>query len=272
MHIMKSIDNIDAYMQSISAFPLLTKEEEISLHSIIHGPDPDAANQARTTLIQCNLRLVVKIAHDFKRFNLPFADLVAEGNVGLMTAVDKFDPSKGAKFSCYAAWWIKQAMRKAMAEKPWLIKMPQEQVKRRVRIDHARASWINSNDYAPTEEELSAVTGFSISIVHNASFFPMDIVSMNTPMDQEDGESADFNEILAQDPQEVSDTRQARMAKLDDLITALSALDRFIVTHTYGIDCTAVPTNVIAQETGLTSDAVEGRLSELLSQFRDHLV
>lgn len=264
------IDNIDNYMKSISVFPLLTKEEEISLYYTMHGKNPDAAATARQTLIQCNLRLVVKIAHDFKRFNLPFSDLVAEGNAGLMTAVDKFDPSKGAKFSCYAAWWIKQAMRKAMAEKPWLIRLPQEQVKRRVRIDHARAALIAANDYEPTEEDLAEATGFSVNIVHNASFFPMDIVSMNTPMDQEDGESADFNEILTQEPKEPEE-KQSRYALLDTLIAELCDLDRFIVTRTYGIECTPIPTHIIAQETGLSSIEVENRLSSLLARFKDRL-
>ncbi|NLF92571.1 MAG: sigma-70 family RNA polymerase sigma factor, partial [Oligosphaeraceae bacterium] len=96
-------DTLKLYMMNISKYPLVTPaEESILADKIAHGD-----TEARSKLIRSNLRLVVKIAHDFKGLGLPLLDLISEGNIGLMRAVEKFDPSKGAKLSSYAAWWIK---------------------------------------------------------------------------------------------------------------------------------------------------------------------
>ena len=103
-------DTMKVYMTEIARIPLVNKKEEADLANDIHGSDDYRHEDARTTLIKANLRLVVKIAHDFKGLGLPLLDLISEGNIGLMRAVEKFDPQKGAKFSSYAAWWIKQSM------------------------------------------------------------------------------------------------------------------------------------------------------------------
>lgn len=105
-------DTMKVYMGEIARIPLVNKKEEAELADAIHGDNEDRHEDARSTLIKANLRLVVKIAHDFKGLGLPLLDLISEGNIGLMRAVEKFDPAKGAKFSSYAAWWIKQSMRR----------------------------------------------------------------------------------------------------------------------------------------------------------------
>ena len=105
-------DAMRFYMHDIGDIPLVTVEEEAELAARIKRGDKAALNQ----LVRANLRLVVKIAHDFKSIGLPLQDLISEGNIGLMRAAEKFDPAKGAKFSSYAAWWIKQNMRRALAE------------------------------------------------------------------------------------------------------------------------------------------------------------
>ena len=99
------------YMQEIGKTPLLTKEEEIQLAARIKNGD----KAARDHMISANLRLVVKIAHDYNNFGLPLLDLISEGNIGLVKAVERFDPSKGGKLSTYAAWWIKQSIKRALA-------------------------------------------------------------------------------------------------------------------------------------------------------------
>ncbi|MFA6292324.1 MAG: sigma-70 family RNA polymerase sigma factor, partial [Victivallales bacterium] len=117
-------DTMKVYMQDIGQISLVTKEEEVELAAKIHGTDMKLKEEARATLIKANLRLVVKIAHDFKGLGLPLLDLISEGNIGLMRAVEKFDPAKGAKFSSYAAWWIKQSMRRALANQSKTIRIP----------------------------------------------------------------------------------------------------------------------------------------------------
>ncbi len=113
-------DTMKVYMQEIGQIPLVTREEEVDLAADI----AKGSAAARHKLIQSNLRLVVKIAHDFKGLGLPLVDLISEGNIGLMKAVEKFDPSKGAKFSSYAAWWIKQSMRRALSNQSRTIRIP----------------------------------------------------------------------------------------------------------------------------------------------------
>lgn len=117
-------DTMKTYMNEIGQISLVTKEQEVFLAAAIHGTDNGAHDEARKTLIKANLRLVVKIAHDFKGLGLPLLDLISEGNIGLMRAVEKFDPAKGAKFSSYAAWWIKQSMRRALANQSRIIRIP----------------------------------------------------------------------------------------------------------------------------------------------------
>ena len=102
---------IRIYLREIGQFPLLTPQEEIDLAARIKRGD----REAEMRMIKSNLRLVVKIAHDYANLGLPTSDLISEGNVGLMKAVERFDPAKGGKLSTYAAWWIKQAIKRALA-------------------------------------------------------------------------------------------------------------------------------------------------------------
>lgn len=113
-------DLMRSYIQHIGNYPLITTEQEKSLARRIQQGDEEARRQ----LIRANLRLVVKIAHDFKGRGLPLRDLISEGNIGLMRAADKFTPDKGVKFSTYGAWWIKQAMRRGLTEKSETIRFP----------------------------------------------------------------------------------------------------------------------------------------------------
>ena len=117
-------DSLKTYMENISRYPLVSVEDEVRLAAMIHGSDPVLKKQAADTLINSNLRLVVKIAHDFKGIGLPLMDLISEGNIGLMRSVEKFDPALGAKFSSYAAWWIKQSMHRALSNQTRTIRIP----------------------------------------------------------------------------------------------------------------------------------------------------
>ena len=108
------------YMQEITKTPLLTAEEEVELAERIMEGD----ETAREHMIKANLRLVVKIARDYSNYGVPLADLVSEGNIGLMKAVEKFDPEKGGKLSTYAAWWIKQSIKRALSNQGKTIRLP----------------------------------------------------------------------------------------------------------------------------------------------------
>src|ERR671918_35349 len=115
-----SDSGIKIYLREIGQIPLLTPDQEIELAAKIKKGD----REARALMIRSNLRLVVKIAHDYANLGLPLLDLISEGNIGLMKAVERFDPAKGGKLSTYAAWWIKQSIKRALANQSKTIRLP----------------------------------------------------------------------------------------------------------------------------------------------------
>jgi RNA polymerase primary sigma factor len=116
----ESEGSLKLYLREISKTPLLTAEEEVALAERIKNGD----QEARSHMIRANLRLVVKIAQDYANYGMPVTDLISEGNIGLMKAVERFDPEKGGKLSTYAAWWIKQSIKRALANQSKTIRLP----------------------------------------------------------------------------------------------------------------------------------------------------
>jgi len=148
---------VERYIKDINGFPLINKSEEISLALRIKNGDL----VSREKLIVSNLRLVVKIAHDFKGIGLSIEDLIAEGNIGLIRASEKFVPSKGVKFSTYAAWWIKQSMRKALTEKSKTIRIPTASNNKINKIKNVKNELFRDLKRPPTRSEISKATGES---------------------------------------------------------------------------------------------------------------
>src|SRR5260370_38222988 len=136
--------SIKIYLREIMQTPLLTAQQEIELAARIKKGD----QKARAWMIQANLRLVVKIAHDYSNLGLPLLDLISEGNIGLMKAVERFDPAKGGKLSTYAAWWIKQSIKRALANQSKTIRLPVHLVDKTSKI--RRVSLPMSEDVTPT--------------------------------------------------------------------------------------------------------------------------
>ena len=145
-------ESMKGYMRDIKQIPLITVEEEVELAARIKKGDLIAKEK----LIGANLRLVVKIAHDFKGMGFSLPDLVSEGNMGLIRATEKFDPAKGAKFSSYAAWWIKQAMRRAISEKSKTIRIPVASVSKMLKIRKMYDILEKEYQPEPTNAELAA--------------------------------------------------------------------------------------------------------------------
>src|SRR5213080_4081059 len=150
------------YLREIGRTPLLTLEQEIELARRIKRGD----KRAREQMIKANLRLVVKIARDYESYGLPLLDLINEGNIGLMKGVERFDPKKGAKLSTYAAWWIKQAMKRALANQSKTIRLPVHIVDKLFHLRRAGAKLEEVLGREPTDEELAAEVGFSVARVN----------------------------------------------------------------------------------------------------------
>jgi RNA polymerase primary sigma factor len=170
-------DALRLYLREIGEVPLLTPQEEIKLARRIRRGDA----QAREHMIRANLRLVVKIARDYEGLGVPLLDLINEGNIGLMKGVERFDPTKGAKLSTYAAWWIKQSIKRALANQSKTIRLPEHVVDKLAHIRRAELKLREALDHDPSDEELAEELGLSTRRVRRyrqASWAP---VSLDAP-------------------------------------------------------------------------------------------
>src|SRR4030088_2661881 len=169
---------IKIYLREIGQIPLLTPDQEIELAAKIKKGD----REARALMIRSNLRLVVKIAHDYAKLGLPLLDLISEGNIGLMKAVERFDPAKGGKLSTYAAWWIKQSIKRALANQTKTIRLPVHVVDKLFHMRKAEMKLRDTLGRDPSNEELSeelGITANRIAQYRTASLAPS---SLDAPL------------------------------------------------------------------------------------------
>lgn len=183
------------YMQEIGKTPLLTPQEEIKLAARIKKGD----KAARDHMISANLRLVVKIAHDYNNFGLPLLDLISEGNIGLIKAVERFDPSKGGKLSTYAAWWIKQSIKRALANQSKTIRLPVHLVDKIAKMRRVTAQLADELDREPTDEEISYAMDMPINKVAHLKSVSVRPASLDAPVG-EDGNTS-FGELVSDENQ-----------------------------------------------------------------------
>ena len=273
MHAVKPTENIDTYMTDIDEFKGITVEREIELYHMMHTGDPNKREDARNELITSNLRLVVKIAHDFKKYGVTFADLVQEGNVGLMTAADKFDPKHGAKFSYFAAFWIKQSMRKAILNQSRTIRIPNCAAQMSAKLHKIKQRYLAEKGRLPTMEESAQELGVSEERIEGLSFSDIQIASINEKID-EDSDTT-FEEVIHSETDEAQakqeEVSQAVDATLNLLKTKFSDMDRFIILHAYGIDCKPLTPAIIAQETGLSEIEISIRMRRICKELKPML-
>jgi RNA polymerase primary sigma factor len=183
--------NLQLYLQEIAKTPLLTIEEEVMLAKRIHRGDKAARDQ----MIKANLRLVVKIAMDYKDFGLPLLDLISEGNIGLIKAVERFDPRKGGKLSTYAAWWIKQSIKRALANQSKTIRLPVHLVDKISKMRKTAMVLSERLGREPSDEELAAELQIPTSKVAHLKSVSVRPASLDAPIGDE-GDSTTFGEIV----------------------------------------------------------------------------
>src|SRR5258708_8484893 len=181
---------IKIYLREIGQIPLLTPQEEIDLAARIKKGD----REARALMIKANLRLVVKIAHDYANLGLPLLDLVSEGNIGLMKAVERFDPAKGGKLSTYAAWWIKQSIKRALANQSKTIRLPVHLVDKISKMRRVSLQMSEELGREPTDDELGEEIGIAAGKVSQLKTVSIRPASLAAPISHDD--STEFGEIL----------------------------------------------------------------------------
>jgi|GEM_PF-474905 len=186
----ESGDIMKTYMQEIGEFPLISRKEEIECAALIAA----GSIEAKHKLIQANLRLVVKISHDFKGGSLSLLDLISEGNIGLIRASEKFDPEKGAKFSSYAAWWIKQGMRRALTEKSRTIRIPVATAGKIAKVKRITRELSDELGRAASLEEIAEKADVSARTVRVYQFVCWDAEYIHAPISK--GEDGTYEQFL----------------------------------------------------------------------------
>ena len=258
----------DNYMRTIRGYAPLTLEDEARLSRDVHHGTQEERRKAVEALICSNLRLVVKIAHDFKDYGLPFQDLVSEGNMGLMTAAERFDPSKGAKFSCYAAWWIKQQMRKAISFQSQMIRVPSGSMQDMFNAWKARSRFFAENMREPTVEELSEITRLAPVTLERLSTIDAETVSLDDKVAPAESDST-FEDVLSEQPRS---EENPMVGKLRGALEQCTPLEKHLLRGYFGIDCAEPKTiTTLAEEMGIPLQRVSERLQQALVKLRGML-
>src|ERR1700751_4657320 len=224
---------IKLHLQEISGTPLLIMQEEIDLAARIKKGD----QKAWAWMIKANLRLVVKIAQDYSNFGLPLLDLISEGNIGLIKAVERFDPGKGGKLSTYSAWWIKQAIKRALANQSKTIRLPVHLVDKIWKMRRVSLQMSEELGREPTDEEFAEEIGISSTKLSQLKTISIRPASLDAPIGDDD--STEFGEIVgdgeAQTPFELLRDKNLRN-ELSELLEVLDDRERKIIFKRFGLD------------------------------------
>jgi RNA polymerase primary sigma factor len=224
---------IKLYLREIGQVKLLTPLEEIELAAKIKKGD----KKAREQMIKANLRLVVKIARDYEGIGLPLLDLISEGNIGLMKAVERFDPSKGGKLSTYGSWWIKQSIKRALANQSKTIRLPVHLVDKISKMRRTAMRLQEELGREPTDDELGGELGISASRVAQMRLAAIRPASLDAPIGDED--SNNFAEVV-QD--EAADTPYEQLEEktvtrmLQEMVKTLDPREATILRARFGLD------------------------------------
>jgi RNA polymerase primary sigma factor len=222
------------YLDRIGKGKLLTPRQERELSRRAKAGD----GRARQRLIEKNLRLVVSVAKKYRGYGLPFEDLIQEGNIGLMKAVDKFDPEKGFRFSTYVTWWVRQAVGRALSDKGRTIRLPVHMGEKVRKVDRVASELSAELGREPTEEELVERLDWTVEQVRDVKGTKPDAASLNKPVSSQDGssrlEDLILDETLCDVPDAVIDEMEA--AWLREAIGRLPQKARYVLVRRYGLD------------------------------------
>jgi len=246
-------DSVKMYLKDIGKISLLSAEEEREIAKRMSEGDEEAKN----ILIESNLRLVVSIAKKYMNRGLALLDLIQEGNIGLIKAVDKFDYTKGFKFSTYATWWIRQAITRAIADQARTIRIPVHMVETINKLTRVQRQLVQDLNREPTDEELAEAMGMDVQKIRDIKKISQDPISIDKPVgEEEDSHLVDFisNDDLA--PEE----EVARTLLKEDLIKALSNLsdrERRVIELRFGLkDGVPMTLEQVGQNLGVTRERI----------------
>ncbi len=257
---------IKLYLREIGQVKLLTPQEEIDLAARIKKGD----KKAREQMIKANLRLVVKIARDYEGIGLPLLDLISEGNIGLMKAVERFDPAKGGKLSTYGSWWIKQSIKRALANQSKTIRLPVHLVDKISKMRRTAMRLQEELGREPTDEELADDLGTTASRVSQMRMAAIRPASLDAPIGDED--SNNFAEVVQDESadtpyEQLEEKTVTRM--LQEMVKTLDPREATILRARFGLDGGQQKTlEEVGQKFGVTRERVRQIQNIALKKLR----
>jgi RNA polymerase primary sigma factor len=263
-------DSLQLFLNEAGRYPLLTAAEEVELAKRIERGD----RQAKDRMINSNLRLVVSIAKKYQGHGLSLLDLIQEGIIGLIRAVEKFDWRRGYKFSTYATWWIRQAVQRGVANKSRTIRIPVHIVEREQKIARAERELMLKLERPPTDEEVARTAKLSLKHVREVRAAARAVASLDKPLGDE-GDTA-FGDIVATDKSDVEEEVVVGLSEhlLRAAVAKLPNREQHVIKRRYGLDGDQDPKSLetIGREMGLTRERVrqiETQALERLARERE---
>ncbi len=254
------------YLQEIGQFSLLTPQQEIELAKKIKKRD----TTARERMISANLRLVVTIARDYANLGLPLLDLISEGNIGLTKAVERFEPTKGAKLSTYAMWWIKQAIKRALANQSKTIRVPVHLADKLAKMRRVSLRMSEELGREPTDDELAEEIGIDSDKITRLKSVGIRPASLNAPI--VDNDSTEFGDMIgddeAQTPFELLRDKNL-LSEVDGLLEVLEPREKKIILQRFGLDGGKPKTlEDVGKDFGITRERIRQLQNVALAKLR----
>lgn len=264
-------DSVRMYLREIGKIPLLTQEEELDLANRALKGD----KKAKDKLAEANMRLVVSIAKRYGGRGLDFLDLIQEGNTGLLRAVEKFDPSKGFKFSTYATWWIRQAITRAIADQARTIRIPVHMVETINKVLRTTRRLTQELNREPTNEEIAEAMGMEVDKIEYVMRIKQDIASLDASVgrdgDDEESVLGDFVEDSERDSPEDATANQILKEQIAEILTTLSEREQKIIRLRFGIGGGRPHTlEEVGNEFSVTRERIRQIEAKALSKLRKH--
>lgn len=260
---------LSSYMQDISRYPLLTLDEEVELTQRAKAGDEFAKQQ----LIQCNLRFVISVAKQFVHQGVALEDLIMEGNIGLINAIDKFDPTRGFKLSTYAVWWIRQSILQSLAEKGRAVRMPLNQVGLHMRVRRAAQTFLQTHERPPMPDELAELLGLPEEKVKEVMNNAAVEFSIDKPI-SDDSEMSYADTLESSTP--ATDTIVQQESLCTDIQRWLMVLEndraRDIMQRSFGLNGMAIMSlEELAAKYRLSRERVRQIQQQALQTLRNHV-
>jgi RNA polymerase primary sigma factor len=262
------VDTITAYLREIGRVPMLSHAQEIDLAQRIEAGDKDAVQQ----FVLANLRLVVSIAKRYVGRGLSLLDLIQEGNIGLMRAVQRYDWRRGHRFSTHATWWIRQAISRAVADKGRAIRLPVYVNTALNRVRRERQRLVQEMGRDPTEQELADALGMDVERLHELEAAPGAPISLELPVGED--EEQELGDVLADEnstsPEEVATTRTMKQEVQDVLEDVLTPRERLVLQLRFGLGSGhTFPLEQVGRQLGITRERVRQIEAGALAKLRN---